>query len=125
MKDKSEEIDYEKVDIAEYQEHYSEKGFWGKVTDVAKCAGDKLLYYAFLLYYVMSSNDVSLKSKGIICGALGYFILPTDLIPDFIAALGFTDDLAVLMLAYKTIKSSVTPEIERLAKERMAKYKAK
>lgn len=113
------DIDYEKVDVSEYKKHYSERGFWAKIRGASKRAGDKLLYYAYLLYYVLISREVSVKSKGIICGALGYFILPTDLIPDFIVALGFTDDLAVLLLAYKTVSSAITPQIEQRAKERL------
>ena len=119
----SKDIDYEKIDISEYKKHYTERGFWAKIKRASKCGGDKLLYYAYLLYYLLISREVSVKSKGIICGALGYFILPTDIIPDFIMALGFTDDLAVLLLAYKTIKSSITPEIERRAKQRLEKVR--
>lgn len=37
------------------------------------------------------------KHKMIIIGALGYFILPVDLIPDFIPVAGFTDDAAALI----------------------------
>lgn len=124
MKDNEiKDIDYDKLDVVEYQEHYSEKGFWSKIKDFAKSAGDKLLYHALLLYYMMISDQVSIKNKGLICGALGYFILPTDLIPDFILALGFTDDLAVIMIVYKTIKGSITPQIEERAKQRLKELK--
>ena len=40
--------------------------------------------------------------------ALAYFVVPTDLIPDFIASIGFTDDAAVLLAAIQT----VTPHIK-------------
>lgn len=121
MKDKSDKIDFEKLDTADYREHYSEKGFWNKVKSVARRGGDKVLYYAYMLYYVMLSKEVPIKKKAVICGALGYFILPSDMIPDFIVGLGFTDDLAVLTLAYKAIESSITPKIKSLAEERLGK----
>ena len=124
MKDNEiKDIDYDKLNVVEYQEHYSEKGFLDKIKSIAKSAGDKILYYALLLYYMMISDQVSIKNKGLICGALGYFILPTDLIPDFILALGFTDDLAVIMLVYKAIKSSITLQIEERAKQRLKELK--
>jgi uncharacterized membrane protein YkvA (DUF1232 family) len=49
-----------------------------------------------------------LKVKGTLLGALAYFILPFDIIPDFILGLGFTDDLAVLMTAITLVKSNIT-----------------
>ena len=48
--------------------------------------------------------------------ALGYLILPLDLIPDTIPVIGFTDDLTALTTAYEIVKSSITPEIEARAK---------
>ena len=39
--------------------------------------------------------------------ALIYFITPTDLIPDFIPALGFTDDASVLYLIYRKLSTDI------------------
>lgn len=55
-------------------------------------------------------------------GALGYLILPIDLIPDVVPVLGLTDDAAAITLAYDTVKASITPEIERKAKEKLAQW---
>ena len=55
-------------------------------------------------------------------GALGYFILPLDIIPDVILGLGFTDDLAALAWALFTLKKYITPEIERKARERLREW---
>ena len=71
---------------------------------------------ALLLYYVLISRDVSVKDKGLIIGALGYLILPLDLIPDFIPVAGFADDAAALAAVLKMVASNVTPEIEARAK---------
>ncbi|MCZ6773355.1 MAG: DUF1232 domain-containing protein, partial [Proteobacteria bacterium] len=43
-------------------------------------------------------------------GALAYFIMPADVIPDFIAGLGYTDDAAVLIAALKAIRDHLRPE---------------
>jgi uncharacterized membrane protein YkvA (DUF1232 family) len=45
--------------------------------------------------------------KAVLFGALAYFILPTDVIPDFIVGLGFTDDASVLLAALKTVSVHV------------------
>lgn len=51
---------------------------------------------------------------------LGYFILPTDLIPDVVPITGFTDDLAALIAAYRFVRYNITPEVEARAKAKLA-----
>ena len=43
-------------------------------------------------------------------GALAYFILPFDFLPDFLPVLGFTDDAAVLATAIRMIAGQIKPE---------------
>jgi uncharacterized membrane protein YkvA (DUF1232 family) len=50
------------------------------------------------------------RVKAILLGALAYFIMPADLIPDIIAGLGFTDDLTVLSAAFGMVRGHVTSE---------------
>lgn len=45
-----------------------------------------MLLPVFTLYYMLQDDKVSLQHKTYIVGALGYFILPIDLIPDGIPA---------------------------------------
>ncbi len=83
----------------QYERHYEEGSFWKKLRHVAALLGSRLLYPALQLYFVLKSKEVPVKVKTLIVGALGYLILPADLVPDFIPALGFTDDLTALMVA--------------------------
>lgn len=99
--------------------NYNEPDFWKKLKSLAGKAGRKVAYNALLLYYVLTSRDVPVRYKGIIIGALGYLILPIDLIPDFIPVAGFTDDLAALLTALKMVSDCVDAEIERKAKEKV------
>lgn len=101
----------------QYERHYEEGSFWKKLRHVAALLGSKLLYPALQLYYVLQSKDVPVKVKTLIVGALGYLILPADLVPDFIPALGFTDDLTALMVALRTVNKYITPDINARAKE--------
>ncbi|MEH6545264.1 MAG: YkvA family protein [Sneathiella sp.] len=48
--------------------------------------------------------------KAILFGALAYFIMPADVIPDFIAGLGFTDDASVLIAAMTMVNRHITDE---------------
>ena len=102
-------------DIERYQEHYSEPKLAGKLSKVAKKAGQKLVYAALLLYYVLKSPVVTKGDKTKIVGALGYFILPLDILPDFIPLAGYTDDLTAVIWALHTVWKNITPEIKAQA----------
>jgi uncharacterized membrane protein YkvA (DUF1232 family) len=65
---------------------------------------------ALAAWYCATDTKTPLKVKATLFGALAYFILPFDVIPDVILGLGFTDDLAVLMTALTMIKSHMTAE---------------
>lgn len=92
----SKEFDEKKVELKKYEKEYSEDGLWEKIGKVAKKAGIKVIYYALLLFYALQSEKVTVAEKALIIGALGYFILPIDLIPDFMVPIGYGDDLAVM-----------------------------
>ena len=64
------------------------------------------------LYYILQDGKINMKNKAYIIGALGYFILPFDIIPDFIAGIGYTDDLAVIFILLKQLQDCNTPEIQ-------------
>lgn len=108
--------------LKEYQGSYSEPGLWAKIAKVAGKAGIKVIYLALLFYYVLKSGTTTKKDRSLILGALGYFILPLDLIPDAIPVVGFSDDLAALVAVYVAMKHSITPEIELQAKSRLEKW---
>lgn len=97
-------------------EHYSEEKFWNKLAKYGKKAGAKVVYYALLLYYAMQSPVISKKDKMLIIGALGYLILPVDVIPDFIPVVGFTDDLTAILLALRKIYMSIDENIKEQAR---------
>lgn len=110
------------IEKEKYRSYFSDSGFWDKLRTVAVKAGASLVYPALLLYYVMESDKVSLKYKLYIMGALGYLILPTDLLPDFIPFFGYADDAAALVAACKLVADSVTPEIKAKAKAKALKW---
>ena len=102
-----------------YEKYYSEEGLMDKLKKFAKKAGISTIYKALLLYYVLQSEDLSAKEKGLIIGALGYLILPIDLIPDSIPGVGFTDDLAVLASVIHIVRVFLSPEIEAQAQAKL------
>lgn len=52
-----------------------------------------------------------MSKKAAILGALGYLILPIDLIPDFTPIFGYTDDLAALVAVLKMVKDEINEDI--------------
>ena len=92
----NENFSVNEMQLVKYEKEYSESRLWEKIKSVAKKAGIKVIYYVLLLFYALKSDKVTMAEKGLIVAALGYFILPLDLIPDFIPIAGYGDDAAVL-----------------------------
>ncbi len=107
------------VDMSKHEKDYSEQGFWDKVQNYAAKAGVTLIYKALQLYYVAQSPDCPMKVKAGIYSALGYFILPLDIIPDVTPVVGFSDDLAAIGMALVLAQAYLTPEVDAQAKERI------
>lgn len=81
-----------------------------------------MVYAAFILYYTLQSDKVSVKDKAIIIGALGYLISPLDVIPDAIPIAGLGDDLAVLVYVLNKVWGNVSDEIKEKAKSKLEKW---
>ena len=60
-------------------------------------------------WYCTFDPATPLRAKAILFGALAYFVMPLDVVPDFILGLGFTDDMAVLVTAFNLIRSNLRP----------------
>lgn len=117
-----EDVPFEEVhEVQKYGTYYSDNRFWKKVERVAKKVGATVLLPVFTLYYMLQNDKVSFQHKAYIVGALGYFILPIDIIPDgLLPVIGFTDDIAVMTLVLSLVKDSITPEIKARANQRVA-----
>ena len=91
--------------------------FWRKLTAVAA----RIPFAEDLLaaYYCAFDRATPLGVKATLVGAIAYFVLPVDAIPDVMPILGFTDDAAVLTTALRLVASHVTPEHRTLAQEKL------
>lgn len=61
-------------------------------------------------FYCATDSRTPAYVKAVLMAAIGYFVVPTDLIPDFIASLGYTDDATVLYAAISTVSRHIKPE---------------
>lgn len=101
---------------------FTDRGFWKKIKSYSRRAGQQVVYAALLLYYLMQSDIVPIKAKAGIVAALGYFILPLDVIPDIALMAGFTDDLAVLMFALTQVSRYITDDVKLNARARLQQW---
>ena len=102
--------------------HFSDEKFWGKLKKFAMKAGSSVVYAVLLLYYTLQKPEVPMKAKTIIIGALGYFILPFDLIPDLAVGIGYTDDLGALGVALFQVAMYIDKDIKKKAKEKLKEW---
>jgi uncharacterized membrane protein YkvA (DUF1232 family) len=71
-------------------------------------------------YYCAIDPKTPLRPKGVLLAALAYFVLPFDVIPDFLVGFGFTDDIAVLTAAIASIRQHIRPEHVKAAAKALA-----
>lgn len=102
-----------------FSKNYSEDGFWSKVVKYAKTAGQEVIEKALWLYYAAQNSQTPAWAKATIYGALGYFILPIDAIPDVLPAAGYTDDLGVLAAAIGAVSIYITEDVKRQASAKL------
>jgi len=70
-------------------------------------------------YYCAFDHQTPRHVQVALLGALAYFVLPFDFVPDMLPVLGFTDDAAVLATAIRMVASHITPEHREAARARL------
>ena len=99
-----------------------QRDFWRKAARVAA----KLPFAEDLLaaYYCAFDRATPLHVKAALLGALAYFLLPFDFMPDILPFLGFTDDAAVLLTAVRMVAGHMRPEHRDAARAALERMKA-
>ncbi|HVM83495.1 MAG TPA: YkvA family protein [Candidatus Binatia bacterium] len=92
-----------------------ESGFWPKVRRVARRV--PFLDEALAAYYCTLDPKTPIQAKAVLMAALAYFVMPVDVIPDFIAGFGFTDDATVLYAALRTVGRYIRDDHRAEAKQ--------
>jgi uncharacterized membrane protein YkvA (DUF1232 family) len=110
---------FDAADPAAEGEATVRRGFWIKVKRFAA----KLPFIEDLLaaYYCAFDRNTPLQVKAMLVGAIVYFVLPFDTMPDMMPLLGFTDDAAVLATAIKLVADHLRPEHREAARRALAR----
>ena len=88
--------------------------FWTKLKKVAV----RLPFMEDLLaaYYCAFDKETPRHVQAALLGAIAYFVLPFDFIPDMLPVLGFTDDAAVLATAIRLVAANITEDHRQAAR---------
>ncbi len=82
------------------------KNFWIKTRRFANKI--PMMDEVVAAYFCAMDPATPKKVRATLLGALAYFIMPVDMIPDFLAFVGFSDDIAVLSIAISTVSAHIT-----------------
>jgi uncharacterized membrane protein YkvA (DUF1232 family) len=98
------------------------RDFWRKAARVAA----KLPFAEDLLaaYYCAFDQTTPFQVSAALVGALAYFVLPFDFVPDVLPLLGFTDDAAILLTALRMVAGHLRPEHRDAARVALERIKA-
>jgi uncharacterized membrane protein YkvA (DUF1232 family) len=101
-------VDFEPADRLAKDRESVRKRFWFKLKRVVA----RLPFAEDLLaaYYCAFDKQTPRHVQATLLGAIAYFILPFDFIPDMLPVLGFTDDAAVLATAIRLVATHITSD---------------
>ena len=97
------------------------RAFWRKLKREA--ASIPFLEEVLTAHYCAFDRKTPLYVKVVLIGAMIYFVVPDDVIPDSLSLIGLADDAAVLALAFKAVSSHIKPEHRQAAQAMLARLR--
>jgi uncharacterized membrane protein YkvA (DUF1232 family) len=97
------------------------RGFWRKLRQLVS----QLPFAEDLVtaHYCAFDRETPGHVRAALIGALAYFVLPTDAVPDVLPLIGYTDDAAVLAAAFQFVTSHITPDHREAARRTLARMR--
>lgn len=116
-------LDPEIVGPEEERESKVRAGFWRTLKSAARVV--PFAPEVVAAYFCALDPTTPRRVRMTLLGSLAYFVVPTDLLPDFLPLLGFTDDVTVLMTAIGMVASHIRPEHREAAEDALRTDTAK
>lgn len=115
---KPEDMDFEPVRRLAADPERLRPAFWRKIRRVAS----KLPFAEDLVaaFYCAFDAQTPRHVQAALLGALAYFVLPFDFVPDMLPILGFGDDAAILVTALRMVSGHIRPEHRDAARAKLA-----
>lgn len=98
-----------------------QRGFWPKIVRTA--ARIPFADQALSVWFAARDPQTPTAAKGMMLGALAYFVLPVDAIPDIFAGIGFTDDAAVFAALIATLGANIKRRHRDAAEQALERLK--
>lgn len=93
--------------VVPYDEARVRSGFWPKVRrNIGRLPFAEDLVAA---WYAMLDPATPHTPRAVLIGALAYFVMPADIVPDFLLGTGFLDDATVLGFALQSVQRHILP----------------
>ncbi len=108
--------------LSGYEKHFEEDKFLPKLKRLIFRLGEEVTLRVLMLWFLLGSGKVPVKTKLLIIAALGYLVMPADLVSDFIPAFGFADDVAFLTYAFNQTKRYMSDNIREKAEEKLQSW---
>jgi len=106
------------ADETRRRERRVREGFWRTAKRAAR-------YVPFMdevvaAYYAALDTRTPMRAKATLFAALAYFVMPFDFVPDFLAVIGFGDDIAVLTAAITAMRPHIKESHRKAARQALA-----
>jgi len=108
--------------LSGYEKYYEEHNFLTKLKKIIFKLSEEVVIHTLMLWFLLLSGKVPIKTRLLIVAALGYLVMPADLVSDFIPALGFTDDVAFLTYTFNQTTRYMDKSIRKKAVEKLQKW---
>lgn len=92
-------------------EKIDETAFWRTAKAAFRGAGSAVALEVMKAWHLAQDPSTTRQTKAILYGALAYFVLPIDAVPDILPIVGFTDDAAALTAALVATNAAMTDEV--------------
>jgi uncharacterized membrane protein YkvA (DUF1232 family) len=97
--------------------------FWRKL--LREAASLPFAEQLLTAHYCAFDRNTPLYVKGILVGAIVYFVVPDRFIPKYVSLIGFADDAAVLTAAFKAVSAHIKPEHKEAAQRTLLRLRGK
>ena len=104
------------------QEERVRKDFWKTARRAARQV--PFMEDAVAAYYCAMDTRTPTRVRATLLAALAYFVLPFDIVPDMLALIGFSDDMAVIAAALAMVRGSITPAHRDAARKALSEDEA-
>ncbi|TCT11703.1 uncharacterized membrane protein YkvA (DUF1232 family) [Tepidamorphus gemmatus] len=93
--------------VAAANERRVRGGFWPKLRRHA--ARLPFAHDLVAAWYCATDPATPFRVRAVLFGALAYFVIPVDTVPDLLAVVGLSDDASVLLAALTVVGAHITP----------------